>query len=82
MDCFRLLGVIVLMGLNLFVVSAALSFGAFVFAIYASFFVSDWHESLGCLLLAILFALWAVGCLIDLTCSRIVRALKRGDEAE
>ena len=67
---------------NLFVVLVVLTFAAFVFAIYASFFVPDWHQSFLCLLLAILFALWAIGCLIDLSCARIVRAIKNGDRSE
>jgi hypothetical protein len=67
---------------NLFVVLVVLTFAAFAFAVYAIFFVSDWHQSLLCLLLAILFALWAIGCLIDLSCSRIVNAIKAGDESE
>ena len=65
----------------LFAVLVASTFGAFVFAIYASLFV-DWHQSLLCLLLAILFALWAIGCLIDLSCSRIVEAIKGGDDSK
>ena len=63
--------------LNFFVVSVVLSVGALIFAVYADIFIPNRQESLGCLLLAILFALWAVGCAIDLAAGRIVQAIKR-----